>query len=987
MAHPAAHAKLVSVHGQAFIRDATGKLTPVHAGQEIAQDQVLVTSAHGEVVLLLPNGEQQTIGPDRAVLVDAQVLAVETHAVADAALSNVSSSAAIDTVIAKGGDLSQELEATAAGLNAGGAAGDGDHSFIRLGRISEEVGSVEFQSGTPIVSQETTQQTRAEQTNHAPELLDDKQAPLSDSQRVSTPEDTPFKGKFNAVDIDNDPLTFSTTTNPQHGTVVINSDGNWTYTPGKDYNGQDSFVVLVSDGKGGTDTVTINVTVTPVNDNPVLVDSNGNPVGQDQNATTPEDTPVSGKVVATDVDGDALSYGKGSDPAHGSVTVNADGNWTYTPGKDYNGKDSFTITVSDGHGGSTTLTVNVDVTPVNDAPTGQNQQVTTPEDTALNGKVVATDVDGDTLTYGKASDPAHGAVTVNADGSYVYTPAKDYNGNDSFTVNVADGHGGTTTLTVNVVVTPVNDAPVGQNQSVTTPEDTPVSGKLTATDVDGDTLTFTTGSNPAHGSVTVGTDGSWTYTPAKDYNGSDSFTVTVSDGKGGQTSLTVNVGVTPVNDAPVGQDQSVTTKVGVPVSGTAIATDVDGDALTFAKGSDPAHGQVTVDAAGNWTYTPGKEYTGKDSFTVTVSDGHGGTATLTVNVGINGGEVPPVNHNPVAHDDNASVTQDSSVTIAVRSNDTDADGDKLNVSGVTQGANGSVVIDGITGNPIYTPNPGFTGKDSFTYTISDGHGGTSTATVSVVVNAAENHNPVFTDNNGPLGDSTSVTTPEDTPVSGKLTATDADGDALTFAKGSDPAHGSVNVDGNGNWTYTPDKDYNGSDSFTVTVSDGKGGTDTLTVNVGVTPVNDAPVGKDETISTHQDTAVNGTVTATDVDGDKLTFTKGSDPVHGSVTVNADGSYVYTPANGYNGKDSFTVSVDDGHGGTSTATVNVNISANNDPVFVDNNGNPVGANQSVTTPEDTPVTGKVQATDVDGDALTFAKGSDPAHGQVSVDAAG
>ncbi|MFA0401586.1 cadherin-like domain-containing protein, partial [Vibrio splendidus] len=97
------------------------------------------------------------------------------------------------------------------------------------------------------------------------------------------------------------------------------------------------------------------------------------------------------------------------------------------------------------------------------------------------------------------------------------------------------------------------------------------------------------------------------------------------------------------------------------------------------------------------------------------------------------------------------------------------------------------------------------------------------------------------DGNGdPLGDSVAVTTDEDTPVSGSLSASDGDNDSLSFSKGSDPSNGSVTVDENGNWTYTPNEDYNGSDSFTVIVSDGQGGTDTLTVNVGVNPVNDAP---------------------------------------------------------------------------------------------------------------------------------------------------
>ncbi|MBO9645142.1 MAG: retention module-containing protein, partial [Pseudacidovorax sp.] len=298
----------------------------------------------------------------------------------------------------------------------------------------------------------------------------------------------------------------------------------------------------------------------------------------------------------------------------------------------------------------------------NNPPTAENASVTTPEDTPIAGRVNATDIDGNLLTYSAAGNPQHGVVVVNADGTYVYTPAKDYNGPDSFTVTVSDGQGGTTTATVNVTVTPVNDAPVpanpenppaGQNfdpatgnYRITTPEDTPVSGKVAATDVDGDPLTFTKGSDPAHGTVVVNADGSYTYTPAKDYNGSDQFTVVVSDGNGGTATSTVFVGITPVNDPPVVVDPPspppgqnfdpatgnyrITTPEDTPVSGKVAATDVDGDPLTFTKGSDPTHGTVVVNADGSYTYTPAKDYNGSDQFTVVVSDGNGGTATSTV---------------------------------------------------------------------------------------------------------------------------------------------------------------------------------------------------------------------------------------------------------------------------------------------------------------------------------------------------------------------
>src|SRR3989344_1866473 len=376
--------------------------------------------------------------------------------------------------------------------------------------------------------------------NQAPVFVDGGAgnfAPAPGNYRFTTDEDVPVSGQVKASDADGDPLTFVKGSDPQHGTVVVNADGSWTYTPHKDYNGPDVFTITVSDGKGGTATSTVNIGVNPINDPPKFDDPNNpnyDPVTGNYRVTTDEDKPVSGKVKATDVDGDALTFSKGSDPAHGSVTVNPDGSWTYTPGADKTDPVSFTIVVSDGKGGTATSTVTVGINPVNDPPkfddpnnpnydpvTG-NYKATTDEDKPVSGKVKATDADGDPLTFSKGSDPAHGSVTVNPDGSWTYTPGADKTDPVSFTIVVSDGKGGTATSTVTVGINPVNDPPkfddpnnpnydpVTGNYKATTDEDKPVSGKVKATDVDGDTLTFSKGSDPAHGSVTVNPDGTWT---------------------------------------------------------------------------------------------------------------------------------------------------------------------------------------------------------------------------------------------------------------------------------------------------------------------------------------------------------------------------------------------------------------------------------------------------------------------------------------------
>ncbi|WP_293054250.1 Ig-like domain-containing protein [Paludibacter sp.] len=754
---------------------------------------------------------------------------------------------------------------------------------------------------------------------------------------VTTQEDTPVNGAASATDVDGDALTFSKGSDPAHGTVDVLADGTYTYTPAKDYNGDDSFTVSVSDGNGGTASATVTVTITPVNDDPVLT---ATPV------STQEDTPLNGNVTATDVDGDALTFSKVSDPSHGTVDVHSDGTYTYTPAKDYNGDDGFTISVSDGNGGSASATVTITITPVNDDPVLTATPVTTQEDIPLNGSVTATDVDGDALTFTKDSDPSHGTLVFNSDGTYTYTPATNYHGDDSFTVSVSDGNGGTATGTVLITVTSVNDDPVIAAAPVTTPEDTPVTGTATASDVDGDVLTFTVGTVPSHGTVDVHSDGTYTYTPAKDYNGDDSFTISVSDGNGGSASATVTVTITPVNDDPVLTATPVTTQEDIPLNSSVTATDVDGDVLTFTKDSDPSHGTLVFNSDGTYTYTPATNYHGDDSFTVSVSDGNGGTATGTVLI-----TVTSVNDNPVLTVTPVTTQEDTPVNGTATA--TDVDGDVLIFTVGIVPSHGTVDVHS-DGSYVYTPAKDYNGDDSFTISVSDGNGGSASATVTVTITPV-NDDPVLT--------ATPVTTQEDIPLNSSVTATDVDGDVLTFTKDSDPSHGTLVFNSDGTYTYTPATNYHGDDSFTVSVSDGNGGTATGTVLITVTSVNDDPVIAAAPVTTPEDTPVTGTATASDVDGDVLTFTVGTVPSHGTVDVHSDGTYTYTPAKDYNGDDSFTISVSDGNGGSASATVTVTITPVNDA--------PVTTPLSVSTPEDTPLVSTVMAgaTDVDGDVLT------------------
>ncbi|WP_184037254.1 Ig-like domain-containing protein, partial [Chitinivorax tropicus] len=304
----------------------------------------------------------------------------------------------------------------------------------------------------------------------------------NDQTTVSEDSNTVIQVLINDRDPDGDTLVIVGTPTARNGTVTLNPDGTLSYRPNLDYHGKDTITYTITDGKGGTATGTVDVTVTPVNDNPRVADGD-----KGQQITTNEDTPIQGKVTATDIDGDTLTYTIGDRPSQGTVSIDSNGNYTYTPAADYFGKDRFTVVVDDGKGGKTTLTIDVNVLPINDAPIAQNQSVTTPEDQPISGKVFSSDGDGDTLTVSLQTAASHGTVTVNADGTYTYVPNQDFNGNDRFTVTVSDGQGGVTTATIDVTVTPVEDPAIisGTDHGSVTEDTTLLStGQLTLTDPD-----------------------------------------------------------------------------------------------------------------------------------------------------------------------------------------------------------------------------------------------------------------------------------------------------------------------------------------------------------------------------------------------------------------------------------------------------------------------------------------------------------------------
>ncbi len=285
------------------------------------------------------------------------------------------------------------------------------------------------------------------------------------------------------------------------------------------------------------------------------------------------------------------------------------------------------------------------MTGVNDAPVAVNDTATTTEDAAVSGNVLGNDTDvdpGTTLTATLGASPANGTVTLNADGSFIYAPAANFNGTDSFTYSASDGTAFSNVATVTMTVTGVNDAPAAANDTASTTEEASISGAVLGNDTDvdsGTTLTASLGASPVNGIVTLSSAGSFTYTPNANFNGTDGFTYTASDGTAVSNVATVTIVVAAVNDAPVAVNDTASTTGGAAVSGSVLGNDTDvdtGTTLTATLGASPANGSVTLTANGAFTYTPNANFSGTDSFTYTASDGTAVSNVATVTITVTG---------------------------------------------------------------------------------------------------------------------------------------------------------------------------------------------------------------------------------------------------------------------------------------------------------------------------------------------------------------
>ncbi|WP_370277736.1 retention module-containing protein [Pontibacterium sp.] len=671
-------ATVAAITGEAFIRDSSDQLRALDVGQHLQEGDAILPSEGGRVDLVMTDGAELAftdpveIALNQDMLVD-RFTVVEDNSIVDSTVT------AVLQALESGQDPFDVIQPPAAGPE-----GHGGRSFTVLNRIEESINELTFDAQgitsffDPLRAEihELLKQVRSElsfdltelflqsdssseenaaaaqQSTSAPDPEPVASAPFVANDSDSTNEDVAVAIDVlvndSDVDGDLDPTSVTITSGPSNGSVSVNpTTGVVTYTPDADYHGADSFTYTVDDLAGNTSSpASVSLTVNPVADDPVSVNDSD---------STNEDVAVAIDVLAndSDVDGDLdpTSVVITADPSNGSVSVNpTTGVVTYTPDADYNGADSFSYTVDDLAGNtSSPAIVILTVNPVADDPVSVNDAASTNEDVAVAIDVLAndSDVDGDLdpTSVVITSGPSNGSVAVNpTTGVVTYTPDADYNGADSFSYTVDDLAGNTSSpATVSLTVNPVADDPVTVNDSASTNEDVAVAIDVLAndSDVDGDldptSVVITAG--PSHGSVSVNpTTGVVTYTPDADYHGADSFSYTVDDLAGNTSSpATVSLTVNPVNDAPVAVNDSETTDQNTAITIDVMANDSDpeSDPIDIDGFTQPAQGTVTQTLDGTFVYTPNGTFIGQDSFTYTIKDDSGevsNTATVIIDV-------------------------------------------------------------------------------------------------------------------------------------------------------------------------------------------------------------------------------------------------------------------------------------------------------------------------------------------------------------------
>ncbi len=703
-----------------------------------------------------------------------------------------------------------------------------------------------------------------------PESIEISVNPINDPPTASSIE--LIIDEDQSVDINLDTLTADIETpdqdliiaiaNPINGAVFF-QDGSHIahFVPKSNFSGSARFIYSVTDtGDGNQPAISIgpyqvSITIEPVNDTSITTGTTLN---------TNENIPIEVDLfpLVNDVETPDEYLGFSLDNAVNGVSEFLENSHTvrFTPNADFNGLGSFTYSVTDtGDGLSLPITtapatINVVVAAINNAPNATTTTIVAIEDnyTTVDLRTLVDDLETpDNDLIFTVTNATNGVVALNDKYFAQFTPTSNYNGSGSFHFLVTDTGEGTSDpitvgpVTIDVTINPVNDSPQATGDSAIIQEDTQITFDLRLLVEDLETSKqdlFFTVLNSVNGTTVLENEHIARFSPIENFTGQAGFDYTVTDtGDGDSAPITVgplNISITIniVNDAPVAISDTVTTDEDTPVDIDVLANDfdIDGSVVNLAFASQGEHGSVGINTANQTLkYSPAANFYGTDSFFYNILDDKDAAGTGKVLVIVN-----PVNDAPVAIADQDSTLENQAVTINVSENDIDIDGTVvLSTIEFIDLPDHGVANSNENGEILYTPDHGFFGADSLTYTIKDNNGAVSNhALVSIYIKAL---------NRVPIAVADTAFTNEDASVTFSLSTNDSDSDGQidreTISIVSPPSHGSVQKSVQGNIIYSPNKNYFGNDQFTYTINDNNQDTSNVaTVFITVHPVDDPP---------------------------------------------------------------------------------------------------------------------------------------------------
>ena len=715
---------------------------------------------------------------------------------------------------------------------------------------------------------------------------------------------------------------------PTQGTAVRNPDNTITYTPAFNYIGIVTFKYKVTDSNGDVSNALVTINVREVNSVPNAIDDE---------ASTIKNKSVEVSVLANDT---GLNDGFGrlscySNPLHGTVAINPNRTLTYSPATDYTGNDSFRYLIEDADGDYDIATVNVTITEkLNHLPVANPDRRGTNYQTAITVDVLTNDtgLEDGVKSVTISSPPVNGNVLVNPDKTVTYTPNLGFSGIETFGYQVSDIDDDRATANITITVLPdgvINHIPVAVDDDTTTIENTPVNINVLANDsgLEDGFGDLTIHVSPLHGTVTVNTNRTITYSPSNQFIGSDNFQYWIEDIQGDYDIATVNivVAIRP-NYLPIAKDDRRGTNFNTPVKVDVLVNDSGLEdvpiAVSIVTAPIATEGTTVINADNTITFSPFTSYAGTSIFTyrVTDKDGDSDDATVTITVLPNG----VTNHTPIALDDDTTTIVNTPVNINVLANDTGLEDGFEALTIYSTPLHGTVAVN-LDRTITYTPSNLFIGSDSFRYWVEDIQGDYDIATVNVAVTIKPNRTPVA----NPDRRGTEFETAVSVDVLSNDTGLEDGGIVVSISTSPNVGEGSATVNGDNTITFTPATGFSGIAVFGYTVKDKDGDSDYALVTITVLPdgvTNHIPIAADDLASTIMNTPVDINVLTNDTgleDGFGALLIQVA-PLHGRVIVNTNRTITYTPSNLFIGGDSFQYWVEDKQGDYSIATVSITV---------------------------------------------------------------